>query len=415
MFYTAILAGIRGIAPSPGTQGYEKALNHGHRYTQRALGFIPYIAQLSVAWIFWKGNDKTQDSEDTGMVFHERDLLEFSMQCLQQYGMSVSNAKITAQHLIQTDKWGIHSHGLQNLYNYIKKSQHGGVSFGNRPEVIKKTTSIALIDGKSCMGYISSTEAMRLACEIATETGLALVIVKNSCHFGAAGCYANIAAQEGMLGAVFSNVDRFMTAPRAKRAVMGQNPFAWAVPSDMLPSVFLDICTSQVASLRVINEKTAGNKIPENWIIDKNGNATSDPSFFPEEGALQPMAAHKGYGVAMFIELMTGIISGGLLSMSGNIPSWNLKLDKKNEVSHSFLAIDADKLFYKGYLKERVDEMIQYIHNAEPINPSEPVLVPGEMAWQRSHYADTYGIDLPENTVKQLTLLSEISHISFPK
>ena len=349
------------------------------------------------------------------MLFKEKDLFEFGTQCLQKYGMSSPDAAITAGHLIQTNKWGIHSHGLQNLYNYIRKAQHGGVSFTNRPELVNRNGSIALIDAKNCMGYVSSTEAMQKACEIAAETGIALVIVKNSCHFGAAGCYANIAAKMGMLGAVFSNVDRFMAAPGAKHPVMGQNPFAWAAPSNLLPSVFLDICTSQVASLRVINEKNAGHKIPENWIVDKDGNPTTDPSAFPQEGALQPMAAHKGYGVSLFIELMTSIISGGLLSMSGNIPSWNLKLDQPNGISHSFLAVDVDKLFQKGYLISRVDEMIQNIHSAEPVNPSVPVTVPGELAWKRSQEADARGVDLPENTIAQLTLLSEMAGIPLPK
>lgn len=349
------------------------------------------------------------------MIFQEKELFDFSVSCLQKYGMSPSDAEITARHLIQTDKWNVHSHGLQNLYNYIRKAQAGGVSFSNRPELINRSASVALIDGKNCMGYISSSEAMKTACEIASETGVALVIVKNSCHFGAAGCYANIAAKMGMLGAVFSNVDRFMTAPGAKHAVMGQNPFAWAAPSNLLPSVFLDICTSQVASLRVINQKIAGNKIPENWIIDKDGKPTTDPSSFPQEGALQPMAAHKGYGVAMFIELMTSIISGGLLSMSGNIPSWNLKLEQPNGISHSFLAVDVDKLFYKGYLKSRVDEMIQDIHNSEPVNASVPVTVPGEIAWKHSLQTEVQGIDLPENTVAQLTKLAEMADIPLPK
>ena len=349
------------------------------------------------------------------MLFKEKDLFDFSVFCLQKYGMCESDAEITVRHLIQTDKWKVHSHGLQNLYNYIRKAEEGGVSFNNRPESISQTASVALVDGKNCMGYISSTEAMKMACDIAAETGFALVVVKNSCHFGAAGCYANIAAERGMLGAVFSNVDRFMAAPGAKHAVMGQNPFAWAAPSSLLPSVFLDICTSQVASLRIINEKIAGNKIPENWIIDKDGKPTNDPSAFPQEGALQPMAAHKGYGFAMFIEMMTSIISGGLLSMSGNIPSWNLKLDQPNGVSHSFMAVDADKLFYKGYLKDRVDMMVREIHNAESVNPAVPVTVPGELAWKHSQEADLRGVDLPENTVLQLTKLSEMSGFPLPK
>lgn len=329
--------------------------------------------------------------------------------------MNKTDADITSRHLIQTDKWGIHSHGLQNLYSYIRKAQSGGVSFTDTPAIIKRTASAALMDGKNCMGFVSATAAMNTACEIAAETGIGFVIVKNSCHFGAAGCYANIAAEHGMLGAVFSNVDRFMAAPGSKHASMGQNPFAWAAPSGELPSIFLDICTSQVASLRVINEKSKGNSIPTNWIIDKDGNPTDDPSGFPAEGALQPMASHKGYGIALFIEMMTGIISGGLLSMSGDIPSWNLAPEKFNGVSHSFIAIDADKLFFKGFLKQRTDEMIRDIHSCTPVNESEPVTVPGENAWKRSAYAQEHGVPITENTAAQLKKLSELLGVKLPE
>ena len=352
---------------------------------------------------------------DTSLLFREEDLLEFSRACLKKSGMNEADADTTSRHLVQTNKWGIHSHGLQNLYSYIRKAQSGGVSFTDKPVIVKRTASVALMDGNNCMGFISATEAMKTACDIAAETGIGFVVVKNSCHFGAAGCYANIAADNGMLGAVFSNVDRFMAAPGAKHAAMGQNPFAWAAPSVIIRSVFLDICTSQVASLRVINEKTKGNKVPTNWIIDKDGNPTDDPSGFPAEGALQPMAAHKGYGFALFIEMMTGILSGGLLSMSGDIPSWNLALDKYNGVSHSFLAIDADKLFFKGFLKQRVDEMIRDIHCCTPVDESEPVTVPGENAWKRSAYAEEYGVSLPENSVAQLTKLSELMQVRLPE
>jgi LDH2 family malate/lactate/ureidoglycolate dehydrogenase len=347
-------------------------------------------------------------------AYLEKDLLTFGKRCLLKSGMNETDSEITIRHLIQTDKWGVHSHGLQNLNNYIRKAEHGGVSFTKRPIIISQTKSMVLLDGNHSMGFVSATEAMNMACEIAAHKGIGFVIVKNSCHFGAAGCYSNIASDKGMIGAVFSNVDRFMAAPGAKHAVMGQNPFSWAAPSSLIPSVFLDISTSEVASLRVINERNSGRKIPNNWIIDKNGNATDDPSNFPEEGALQPMGGHKGYGFALFIELLTGIVSGGLLSTSGNIPSWNLSLEKNNEVSHSCIAIDADRLFYKGFLKERVDTMIREIHAAETVNKTLSVTVPGELAWKRSAYSDVHGIDLPVNTVNQLKELSERMNVPLP-
>ena len=310
---------------------------------------------------------------------------------------------------------GVHSHGLQNLYNYIRKADRSGVSFCRKPTVVAQTGSLALVDGNDCMGFVSASEGMRLACDIAAETGIGMVFIKNSCHFGAAGCYSNLAVGRDMLGVAFSNVDRFMTVPGAKGAAMGQNPLSWASPAIRLPSVFLDICTSRVASLRVINEKQAGNKVPLDWIVDKNGEPTEDPSAFPGEGALQPMAMHKGYGISLLIELMTSVIAGGLMSMSGEIPSWNLSLERENGVSHSLLAIHADRLFYPGYLRQRTEEMIALIHGAEAMDGVDTVRVPGEGAWKRSKDADEHGVELPENTVEQLKKLAQMAGITLPE
>lgn len=339
----------------------------------------------------------------------EHELKEFCVKCLRKYGMKEESAHIIANDLVQTDKWGIASHGTKNLYNYIQKAIAGGVSFTEAPEIIKEQAAIALMDGKNSMGFLSATQAMELACQKARETGMGMVVVKNSCHFGAAGCYSNIAATKGMIGGAFSNVDRFMVIPGAKKAVMGQNPLSLAAPASMIPSVFLDISTSNVAALKVVNERKKGNRVPKDWIVDKEGNRTDDPSRFPEEGALLPMAMHKGYGIALFIEIITSVIAGGMLSMSGNVPSWNLKLNEPNQVSHSFVAIDADKMFYEGYTRERIDEMIRLIHEAPKADGVDRLYVPGEMEWDNSQRAGKEGVLLPEMVYDELMKLSELS------
>ena len=349
------------------------------------------------------------------MLFKQEDLFRFGTDCLKYAGMPETDANTVTEHLIQTDKWGVHSHGMRNLNHYVRKALAGGVSFTAKPTVCEESPSLMLIDGNSGMGFLSASIAMQRACEMAHNTGVGMVIVRNSCHFGAAGCYSNLAAQQGMVGAAFSNVDRFMTVPGAKGAIMGQNPLSFAAPAESIPSMFLDISTSNAATLKVLNAKKAGERIPIDWIVDRDGRPTADPADFPAEGALQPMGSHKGYGIALFIEVLTGVISGGLLSMSGQIPSWNLKLEQKNGVSHSLLAIDADRLSYPGYTRQRVEEMIGFIHCAKRMNPDEPVTVPGEKAWARSRHADAHGIALPETTIEALEQLTELTTIPLPE
>lgn len=342
------------------------------------------------------------------------ELVKFGEKCLLNYGMSAEDAGTISSDLVQTDKWGIYSHGMKNLCNYVKKSIAGGVSFSEQPEVISKLESLAIINGHNTMGFISSTMAMNLACEMASETGIGMTVVSNSCHFGAAGCYSNIAAQKGMIGVALSNVDAFLTIPGALGAVMGQNPMSLAAPASVLPSVFLDISTSNVASLKVVNAKLKGEKIPNDWIIDAKGHPTTDPSRYPEEGALIPMAMHKGYGIALFIEIMTSVISGGLLSMSKKIPSWNLKMNDPNGVSHSFLAINPDKVFGKGYLASRVDMVIDLIHKAPRAEGVERLYVPGEMEWDKSLKADKDGVIIPGIVFEEINKLSELAKVDMP-
>ena len=338
----------------------------------------------------------------------------FSIHCLQKQGMRFEDAEIVSDCLVQTDKWGIHSHGLKNLYSYILKNANGGVSFSANPIVVKELPSMAIIDGNNAMGFVSSTFAMRMACRMAENNGVGMTVVKNSCHFGAAGYYAHIAAVKNMIGGAFSNVDAFMTIPGALRAVMGQNPLSLAAPSSVVPSLILDIATSNVASLKVINARNEGKTIPDTWIIDKNGYPTNDPSKYPEEGALQPMAAHKGYGIALFIEIITSVISGGILSMSASIPSWNLKLSEPNGVSHSFIAVNPDRMMGEGYLKNRVDEVIRLIHEAPRVEGVEELTVPGERMWAKSRSADINGLLLPDYVLKELRSLSEYSKVLLP-
>ena len=226
------------------------------------------------------------------------DLKALCKQALTQEGMSQENAQIVAETLAQTDALGTHSHGTKNLHGYILKARAGGVSLTAEPEVVMQSESCAVIDAKNTLGMIPSAKAVEIACEKAAKTGIAMTAVYHSCHFGAAGYYANLAAQKNMIGIAVSNVDANMNVPGARGRVMGNNPFAYAAPAKHTPSVFLDIALSNVASLKVVQAKKDGRRIPDTWIVDADGLPTTDPSIYPEHGAMQPMAAHKGHGGA---------------------------------------------------------------------------------------------------------------------
>lgn len=340
------------------------------------------------------------------------DLKNFCTEVLLREGMSTADAEVTAEALAETDALGTHTHGTKNLAGYIKKAHDGGVSLTAKPEILKQGSAYALIDGHAALGMVTSTFAMELACDKAEQEGVALCVVKNSCHFGAAGYYANLAAKRGMIGISMSNVDPNMTIPGARGMVIGNNPLAYAAPAQSTPSVFLDVAMSNVASLKVIQAKKDGKEIPATWIVDKDGVPTTDPSHYPEEGAMQPMAAHKGYGLALLVELLSGILSGGSTSMSGEITSWCFNSSEKNNVCHAFLVINPRCFLDGESIDERMERAAVLLRNVPKAKNAQRIYTPGEIEWEHYKKSLDNGIELPTEVKDSLANLSTQSGVA---
>lgn len=339
------------------------------------------------------------------------ELKAFCRSVLLREGMTEADAATTAEVLVETDAFGVHSHGSKNLSGYINKAHKGGVSLHARPEIVQEGSAYAVIDARESLGMVAGTMGIELACKKAADSGVALVTVRNSCHFGAAGYYANLAVRRGMVCLVMSNVDHNMTVPGARGMVIGNNPVAYAAPAKSVPSVFLDIALSNVASLKVVQARKDGREIPSTWIVDKDGLPTTDPSHYPEEGAMQPMAAHKGYGLSVFVDLMCGILSGGSTSVSGEITSWCFEPEKVNKACHTFLVVNP-LLFGAGEsMAERVEEMADTLRGAEKAANANRIYVPGEIEWEKHRKAEADGIDLPPEVEGSLRELSETSGV----
>ena len=342
------------------------------------------------------------------------DLKRFCAAALEKAGMQPEYAAITAEVLADTDGYGIHSHGTKNLHNYIRKARAGGIDINATPAVVKNGQAFAVIDACKCMGMIPSVQAMKLACEKAKQMGIGIVTVKNSCHFGANGYYANIAGKQGMLGIVVSNVDPNMNAPGARAKALGNNPLAFACPSRTYPTVFLDIALSNVASLKVFQARAEGRKVPNTWIVDKDGLPTDDPSRYPDEGAMQPFGGHKGYGLAVMVDALTGALSGGATSMSGLITSWVLNLEDANQVCHTFLAINAEMFCGESDFADRVESMASQLRGLPKAEGSERIYLPGEIEWERYAKAEERGLALSGDLLESLQGLAIDCGIKLP-
>jgi ureidoglycolate dehydrogenase (NAD+) len=343
--------------------------------------------------------------EDFGMKVNHEVLFKFCMEAMRKCGMAEDQAQTTAEVLVSTDLWGVSTHGTRQLRLLLKNLREGGIKVNAVPKQIAEGPAWALIDGHFAMPMVTSTQAMKLAISKARETGVAYVGVKGSSHFGAAGYYANMAVQENMIGLAMSNVDPCMAAPGGKIPMLGTNPIAFAVPAGKAYPVFLDIATSVAAVSKVYACKTLGKKLPDKWLVDKEGIPTDDPAGYPEQGAILPMAGHKGYGLAVLVEVLSAVLTGALFTL--DVKCWLRDFATPVNEGHAFMAIDIGQMMPVLMFKERMDQMIFQIHEAPKARGTERIYLPGEMEWEKRQKALREGIDLPEEVVLSLRGLAE--------
>ncbi len=335
----------------------------------------------------------------------KQDLKEFCKQALVLQGVSEKKADITAEVLSSTDEMGCFSHGTKNLRMYIEKMKAGALDPKAIPEVIREGPAFAIMDAKNSLGMVSSYKAMKKAIKIAKRSGVGFVAVKNSCHFGAAGYYANMALEEGMIGIAMSNTDPNVAVPGGKTMVIGNSPLAYAAPAKNHDPVTLDIAMSATAALKINQAKADNKPIPDTWLVDPEGVPTTDAGYYQNGGALQPMAAHKGYGLSVLVDILTGMLSGG--AVSKDIPSWCFDLEKENRASHSFLVFNIDAMRQKRDYDTEMDDYIDNIKNSPKAKGSERIMMPGEIEWTKKAKVQKSGIELTDDVVASLEQLEK--------
>lgn len=327
-------------------------------------------------------------------------LEDFATKVLSACGLRPSHARETAVVLTAVDTWGVFTHGTRQLVPLISNLESGAIRRNTEPEVIFAEGGTILVDGKDAMPMVTSRLAMNAAIDRARETGIAYAGVRHSNHFGAAGYYAMMAAQSDMIGISMSNVDPCMMIPGSAGKVIGPNPIAFAAPAGGNKPVFLDIATSIVAVSKIFSAKASGTRIPDNWIADRTGRPTTDPNDYPDRATILPMAGHKGYGIALFIEILSGVLTGS--SFLSGVKRWVDPNPERADQGHAFIAINIDPIMPLPIFRERMDAMIDEIRSAPKATTESRILVPGEMEWQRHTHAHKHGMQLPDYVLTNL-------------
>lgn len=340
-----------------------------------------------------------------------QELWDFAFRALVHVGVCEDDARTIADTLVTTDSFGVLSHGTKNLYHYILKGKEGGLDLKAVPTIEKEGPAWAIIDGNCAFGMVTACKAMNLAIEKAKACGIGYVGVKNSCHFGAAGYYANLAARKGMIGLAMSNADPNMAIPNSSGVAIGNNPFSFAAPYKENQTIFLDMALSNVAALKVVMAREGGKQVPQGWLVDKDGLPTTDPSGFPYESFLLPVGAHKGYGLAMMVELLSSVLTGG--GIVSEVKSWNLDMASKNNAGNAFIAIDVSQIMPMELFLARVNQMVDDIKARPKAKGADQIYLPGEIEWNKRCAAlDSGEIAITDAMVENLEALSKLTGIA---
>jgi len=341
---------------------------------------------------------------EKNILVNHQDLEVFVTGLFEGAGMPPADAQFFSQSLVETNLWGIDSHGVLRVPIYVRRLLAG--SCNPKPEIktIKSAITLEVLHGDDGAGQIVGRDAMLRAIELAKTYNLGVVGALHSNHFGAAATFARMAAAEGMIGIAMTNVVLNVVAPGGSKPVIGNNPFAIAVPSfDEFPFV-LDISLSAVSGGKLLLASKKGEKIPLDWATDDQGRPTDDPDI-AFNGFLLPAGGYKGLGIAYAIEILTGVLSGGVFldAMKGmyKYP------EDPSLTSHLMMAMNISAIMEPDEMKSRMADFANKIHASPMWDNNMEMLLPGEPEYRTELSRKVNGIPLPQNLYQELLALAE--------
>ncbi len=300
---------------------------------------------------------------------------------LRAWGITPENADRTAQVLGWADLRGVESHGIAMLVEYNERRHTRPVNMRAEPWIVRETAVSALLDGDGGLGHVPATKAMALAIDKAQASGVGLVSVRNSGHFGALGCFTSMAAEADLIGIATTSVFGVRVPPTGGRqARFGTDPWSFAAPGEDGRPFLLDMATTTVASGKVRNKAIEGQLMPPGWGFDRGGVPTLDPMAVMQGGFLSPLggaaegAGHKGYGLAMMVNILSSCLSGSTLITD----PMHSKQPHGLDVGHFFMAFDPGLFRDIGDFRADVARFCDAMRATPPVDPAKPVLVAGD-------------------------------------
>jgi LDH2 family malate/lactate/ureidoglycolate dehydrogenase len=327
------------------------------------------------------------------MVRHDK-LASFVAACLEKLGLPIADARLVAETLVAANLRGVDSHGVVRLPHYATRLRNGTVKA--RPSIAVRRTgpSAAVVEGDAGMGQLVAVRAMQEAISLAKQNGVGAVVARNSSHCGACAWFVEMAVKQGMIGVALTHTDPIMVPPGMKRTFLGSNPIAFGAPGGNAPPVIVDLSTTHVAWGKVLVARQEGKPMPPDWGIDAQGKPTTDAE---RAVALAPTGGHKGYALALMIEILCAHLAGVPFGL--HVTKMYGELEKPRNLGHFMLALDVARFTDATAFRAQIDLLLQEIH-------AESALAPGEPERLTASRRQKEGVPLGEGVLAELNALA---------
>ena len=348
---------------------------------------------------------------ERAIVLAARTLEEFAGRLLEAAGVPAAKAALVAGSLVAADLRGVDTHGVQLLTFYLQRLESRDLNPFAEGHVISESGGCLLYDGENGLGQVVSEICCGHAVRLAKEHGVALVVARDSNHFGSAAFWARKISAQGALGTVMCNASAIVPPWQGREGKLGTNPICVSVPGDEGKPWLLDMATTTVAAGKVFRAFLGGEpNIPAGWALDSSGAPTTDTQA-AYHGLLMPLGGYKGSGLAMMVEILCGVLSGGAMSTDvGGIRTHGAPA----RTSQAFLAIDVARFLPLDEFRTRVEWLVENVKASLPAAGYEEVLVAGDPEWRSEERRRREGIPLSEALWEKLAASAARLGVSIP-
>lgn len=326
-------------------------------------------------------------------------------------GVPAEDAALVAEVLTEADLRGVESHGSTRVAGYLSMMKLGLLNTRPKVQVVRDLPSTAVLEGDNGFGIVVARRAMQMAMDKAKPAGIACVTVRNVTHTGLVGFYTMMAARAGFIGVSMNNGPAILPPFGGTTPTYATNPFSFAVPAGKKDPIVLDMATSVVAGGKLRLAAKKGAPIPPDWALDREGRPTTDPVEAIQHGFMQWAGGYKGFGVATMVEVLGGVLSGGLFGT--DVPPMKDFGREPLVTSAFYMAINPAHFMTPDEFGERVDRLIGMVKASGRAPGVEEVYIAGEIEFKRKAERLRNGVPLSDVVRRELKDLAEQARVPF--